>query len=80
LKSKDEFEIPTINELTDDSNVRGEFKWVEEDWIIDSKWTSVDEEGWEYSNQRWENRRDSRVLGSFTRRRKWIRNLRLVEK
>jgi hypothetical protein len=81
MPPKDDFPIPTVAELTelDGENQNGKLVWVEEDWELDLKWTEVDQDGWEYSNQNWDNPRPSRVLGSFTRRRKWLRHLKLVE-
>jgi hypothetical protein len=83
MPSKDDFPIPSVAELTaldTEEAQKGTFQWVEEDWHLDTKWTEVDQDGWEYSNQKWENPRPSRVIGSFTRRRRWIRHLKLVQK
>jgi hypothetical protein len=83
LQSKNDYELPTIEDFTDiDKSVAGEakegvFEWIDEDWNVDYTWTDVDPEGWEYYNQRWENGRPSRMMGSFTRRRKWVRHMKL---
>jgi hypothetical protein len=82
-ESKDTFATPTICELTDQSpseSPKGTVDWVEPDWELDMKFNEVDVDGWEYSNNKWENPRSTRILGSFTRRRKWARHLSFVEK
>ncbi|KAJ3303609.1 peroxisome- protein [Kappamyces sp. JEL0829] len=83
LPSKDHYELPTIEDFTDLDksavSATAVFEWIDEDWEVDYKWTDVDPQGWEYYNQRWENGKSSRVMGSFTRRRKWVRHMRLVD-
>jgi hypothetical protein len=81
MSPKDDFPVPTVTELTEleSENHTGSLVWIEEDWELDTVWTGVDQQGWEYRNQIWENPRPNRILGSFTRRRKWVRHLKLVE-
>lgn len=79
MHSKETFEIPSLEDLTDDKSHTGVLEWIEDDWSLDTSWAATDLDGWEYYNQRWETPRATRMLGSFTRRRKWIRHLKLVE-
>ena len=51
---------------------------VKEVWAWNTEWNSIGEgEGWMYSSQNWENPRPDRGYGSFTRVRKWERQLSL---
>ncbi|KAJ3323366.1 hypothetical protein HDV06_001886 [Boothiomyces sp. JEL0866] len=79
LPSKDNYELPAVEDFTDLAAVKsGKFEWIDEDWELDTKWTETDEQGWVYTNQSWGNPKPNRILGSFTRRRKWVRHMRLV--
>jgi hypothetical protein len=55
-----------------------QWEWTDEDWELDYQWTQVDEAGWVYSNQQWENPKPKSGMGMYTRRRKWTRNMKLV--
>lgn len=85
LAAKESYRLPTIHDFPDlednydtASLSNGEFEWVDEEWNLDINWSEVDREGWEYCNQVWTNPRSSRQMNSFTRRRKWIRHMKLI--
>ena len=76
LAPKDLYELP--DEKSDDGIPR-KWEWADEDWTIDFTWApALDDAGWEYCNNSWEERKGYRAMGSFTRHRKWIRNMKLV--
>ena len=85
LASKDAYRLPTIHDFPDlDDNTHehtssGIFKWIDDDWELDYEWSAVDNEGWEYCNHVWTDPRESRGMGTFTRRRKWIRHMKLFQ-
>ncbi len=84
LPPKDLYQLPAVEDFEDldhgdGSTPHGYFEWVDPNWKLDYDWTAVDPEGWEYYNNQWTNARPSRIMGSFTRRRKWVRNMRLVQ-
>lgn len=65
--SKEDFELPA----DEDSFV----EWIDQDWVLSQKWAEIDAQGWQYLSNGWTNPRPSRIMGSFTRRRKWIRRM-----
>ncbi|KAI8895180.1 integral peroxisomal membrane peroxin-domain-containing protein [Globomyces pollinis-pini] len=79
LSNKEDYEIPTaetLGELVPNSaHHKGVISWIDNEWEVDVEWTGTDEDGWEYTNQIWQQPRSSRTMGSFTRRRKWVRHL-----
>lgn len=81
LPTKEHYRLPTVDDYQDldssETSVTGDFEWVDE-WEIDYQWSDADTEGWTYCNQRWDNPRSYRVMNSFTRRRKWVRHMKLV--
>ena len=85
LASKETYRLPTVHDYPDlDDYIReysskGFFEWVDDNWELDFEWSAVDREGWEYCNQVWTNPRESRGMGSFTRRRKWVRHMKLIQ-
>ena len=52
------------------------FQWVDE-WKVDKSFREVDSDGWEYGDANWQNWKRKPSWNSFTRRRKWIRQMQL---
>lgn len=82
--SKDNYRIPTAQDFTDLDLVAadgpiGVFEWIDDEWNLDFDWSEGDADGWVYFNQMWGQPRASRYMGSFTRRRKWIRHMKMKE-
>ncbi|CAB5302154.1 unnamed protein product [Rhizophagus irregularis] len=82
---KSSFELPpttTISETPEDSNVlikkTMEWKWENSDWWIDYD-GDVDNDGWQYADNRWNNLSSKSGFRKYTRRRKWVRTARLIE-
>lgn len=62
-----------------ESDVFGkEWEWLDEDWTLDYSWTLVDTAGWQYSDNSWEKPKPKSSLGCYTRRRKWVRVMKLI--
>ncbi|KAI8824067.1 integral peroxisomal membrane peroxin-domain-containing protein [Fimicolochytrium jonesii] len=57
----------------------GVWEWMDEDWLLDVGWANVDEKGWQYMDHTWENAKSKASMGSLTRRRMWVRKMRLVK-
>lgn len=56
------------------------WEWVSQDWEIDRDHRPVDDKGWEYGSFDWKLwSTKSSGLRVLTRRRRWVRNARLVE-
>ncbi|OAJ43629.1 hypothetical protein BDEG_26971 [Batrachochytrium dendrobatidis JEL423] len=85
LPPKNAYQLPSKTETVKvDKNgheVRKQqtWKWVDDTWEVDMKWTHVNSEGWQFCNQTWQDPRAKPSLGSFTRRRKWIRRMHMVQ-
>ena len=79
MPPKDSYELPTLDEIRGQSedleDLEGNLVWIEDDWYLDTDWTAIDAQGWQYSDNFWEHCRGRRALTSFTRRRKWVRHL-----
>ncbi|KAI9330751.1 Cep120 protein-domain-containing protein [Obelidium mucronatum] len=67
--------------LPSDGNGVGTWSWLDSEWSLDFDWTTsgVDQkEGWQYCDHRWEHPRSKLGIGSITRRRAWVRRMRLL--
>ena len=71
LESKELIDVPTLEG-------QETFDWDGE-WILDLKWAPVDSDGWQYFNQVWGSPHSGREIGSFTRRRKWKRVMKVKD-
>ena len=56
----------------------GQHVWVDEDWVLDTNWASVDDDGWVYTDYNWRHAKPEPFHTAFTRRRKWVRRYGLV--
>ncbi|KAI8905867.1 integral peroxisomal membrane peroxin-domain-containing protein [Gorgonomyces haynaldii] len=75
MPPKDLYELPEIESEPGQPEQRWE--WADEDWELDYKWAQVDDAGWQYTNNSWENPKSNRTVGAYTRRRKWVRHMKL---
>ncbi|TPX59554.1 hypothetical protein PhCBS80983_g02436 [Powellomyces hirtus] len=57
----------------------GEWLWADADWRLDVGWSDVDEQGWQYTDHVWSNPKTKAAMSSLTRRRMWVRKMRLVK-
>ncbi|KAJ3153747.1 hypothetical protein HDU86_005080 [Geranomyces michiganensis] len=57
----------------------GEWAWCDDDWRLDVGWADVDEQGWQYTDHVWSNAKTKAAMSSLTRRRMWVRRMRLVK-
>ncbi|KAJ3113328.1 peroxisome- protein [Phlyctochytrium bullatum] len=69
--SKDQFELPA-------NDPAGTWTWVDPDWRVDRGWTQVDETGWCYTDHVWSVPKDRAAIGSLTRRRAWVRQMKIT--
>ncbi|KAJ3108366.1 hypothetical protein HDU97_001491 [Phlyctochytrium planicorne] len=69
--SKEQFELPA-------NDPAGAWTWVDADWRVDRGWTEVDENGWCYTDHVWAVPKDRAAIGSLTRRRAWIRQMKVT--
>lgn len=83
MPAKDDYELPTLEEISaqaeDFEHLDGKLQWIESDWHLDTDWAPLDAQGWQYSDNFWEQQKGRRALTSFTRRRKWVRHLTFEE-
>ncbi|CAG8565649.1 7282_t:CDS:2 [Acaulospora morrowiae] len=83
---KDSFQLPppttTHIPTPEDPNVyiqkTIEWRWTDQEWTIESS-DNVDNEGWEYFDNRWKGPSSKGGFRKYTRRRKWVRAAKLVE-
>ncbi|CEG73723.1 hypothetical protein RMATCC62417_09051 [Rhizopus microsporus] len=93
IPSKEEFQLPestsnttyqTINEKqTIKRTTRKVWTWADGDWWVDMTGElegKVDHNGWEYGNNAWKQLSGMPGIQTFTRRRRWCRRARLVER
>jgi hypothetical protein len=59
----------------------GVWEWVDNNWKLDENWSSVgmDEQGWQYLDNSWQNPRGRVSFRAFTRRRCWMRRMRCIQ-
>ncbi|KAJ3179481.1 peroxisome- protein [Gaertneriomyces sp. JEL0708] len=57
----------------------GVWEWVDEEWRLDVGWAEVDEHGWRYTDHVWQAGKRRAAMSSLTRRRMWVRKMRLVQ-
>lgn len=65
-----------LYELPEDGGV---WQWVDDDWRADVGWADVDEQGWQYTDHVWQNAKNKAAMSSLTRRRMWVRKMKLVK-
>ncbi|TPX60999.1 hypothetical protein SpCBS45565_g07362 [Spizellomyces sp. 'palustris'] len=63
-------------ELPEDGGV---WQWMDEDWRLDVGWADVDDQGWQYTDHVWANAKSKAAMSSLTRRRMWVRKMRLIK-
>ncbi|KAJ3196090.1 peroxisome- protein [Irineochytrium annulatum] len=70
--SKETFELPA-------NDPAGTWAWVDPDWKADLGWTDqLDEGGWSYTDHVWAVPKGKAAVGSLTRRRAWIRQMKMT--
>lgn len=82
LSSKDAFGLPETTEQMQGTIIKA-WNWVDNDWWVDMTGEldgRVDRSGWEYGNNAWLDFSGMPGLHTFTRRRRWCRRARLVER
>jgi membrane protein implicated in regulation of membrane protease activity len=92
IPSKEEFELPEPTLKTVTINKEGKaiertinkvWSWADGDWWVDMTGEitgKVDQNGWEYGNNAWKQLNGIPGMQTFTRRRRWCRRARLVER
>ena len=92
VEAKNSFELPAASETvqyrpgkegTIKQITRKVWSWADGDWWVDMTGEMqgrVDSNGWEYGNNAWKQMTGHRTLQTFTRRRRWSRRARLVER
>ncbi|ORZ09193.1 Peroxin/Dysferlin domain-containing protein [Absidia repens] len=91
ISSKEEFKLPQPVEKTAITGQRNDVKqvtiktwnWADSDWWVDMTGEldgRVDHGGWEYGNNAWHHLTGMPAMQTFTRRRRWCRRARLVER
>ncbi|ORX62234.1 hypothetical protein DM01DRAFT_1331686 [Hesseltinella vesiculosa] len=87
--SKDQFNLPESSEsttITKDGKQQKMVKawtWADNDWWVDMTGEldgRVDLNGWEYGNNAWQHLGGTPGMQTFTRRRRWCRRARLIER
>jgi hypothetical protein len=56
-----------------------EWEWDDE-WYVDVSWKKTDIQGWVYSDNFWKSESEVAYFSSFTRRRLWKRQMKLIPK
>lgn len=92
IPSKEEFELPepTLKTVTIskegkevERTINKVWSWADGDWWVDMTGEitgKVDQNGWEYGNNAWKQLNGTPGMQTFTRRRRWCRRARLVER
>lgn len=92
IPSKEEFELPEPTVKTTQHTVNGQvikratnkvWSWADGDWWVDMTGElqgKIDQNGWEYGNNAWKQLSGVPGMQTFTRRRRWCRRARLVER
>lgn len=91
ITSKEGFQLPDAIEkvtyLGPNKNIKQITKkvwsWADNDWWVDMTGELdglIDHNGWEYGNNAWQNFTGIPTMQTFTRRRRWCRRARLVER
>ena len=95
VQSKEGFELPPTSETVQYRPVAGSdgvaikhttkkvWSWADGDWWVDMTGEiqgRVDRNGWEYGNNAWRQLTGRPAMQTFTRRRRWSRRARLVER
>ncbi|KAI9494069.1 Peroxin/Dysferlin domain-containing protein [Zychaea mexicana] len=95
VRSKDGFELPPPSDTVQYRPIAGSggvaikqttkkvWSWADGDWWVDMTGEMqgrVDRNGWEYGNNAWKQMTGHPAMQTFTRRRRWSRRARLVER
>lgn len=92
IVSKEEFELPeptvktttqTVNDKVIERTLHKVWSWADGDWWVDMTGElqgKIDHNGWEYGNNAWKQLTGMPGIQTFTRRRRWCRRARLVER
>lgn len=92
ISSKDSFHLPDTTVKTSHYEKDGQviektinkiWSWADGDWWVDMTGEisgKVDHHGWEYGNNAWKQTSGTPGMQTFTRRRRWCRRARLVER
>ncbi|KAI9260461.1 Peroxin/Dysferlin domain-containing protein [Helicostylum pulchrum] len=92
IHSKEYFKLPEPTIKTSSSTVNGKtierttnktWGWADGDWWVDMTGElqgKIDHNGWEYGNNAWKQMSGLPGIQTFTRRRRWCRRARLVER
>ncbi|KAI9255640.1 Peroxin/Dysferlin domain-containing protein [Phascolomyces articulosus] len=95
VQSKESFELPASSETVQYRPIAGSggvaikqttkkvWSWADGDWWVDMTGEiqgRVDRNGWEYGNNAWKQLTGHPAMQTFTRRRRWSRRARLLER
>ena len=92
IPSKEEFDLPETSVKTTTHNLDDKvvkrtttkiWSWADGDWWVDMTGEmqgKIDHNGWEYGNNAWKQLTGMPGIQTFTRRRRWCRRARLVER
>jgi hypothetical protein len=93
ITNKDDFQLPegdtkvTYRNVSEKETIKTTihktWTWADGDWWVDMTGElqgKVDQNGWEYGNNAWKQPSGMPGLQTFTRRRRWCRRARLVER
>ncbi|CAO3636746.1 unnamed protein product [Mucor hiemalis] len=92
ISSKEEFELPeptvktttqTVDNQVIERTLHKVWSWADGDWWVDMTGElqgKIDHNGWEYGNNAWKQLTGMPGIQTFTRRRRWCRRARLVER
>ncbi|KAI7891511.1 Peroxin/Dysferlin domain-containing protein [Mucor mucedo] len=92
IPAKEEFKLPESTVKTSTHTVNNEiikrttnkvWSWADGDWWVDMTGElagKIDHNGWEYGNNAWKQMSGLPGIQTFTRRRRWCRRARLVER
>ncbi|KAJ3282628.1 peroxisome- protein [Blyttiomyces sp. JEL0837] len=69
---------PTKEEYPLPNDPSGTWTWVDPEWRLDMGWSEVDDGGWKYTDHSWANPKDKANVGSLTRRRLWVREMKFT--
>lgn len=92
IPSKEQFQLPEATVKTSTHTINNEsvkrttskvWSWADGDWWVDMTGElagKIDHNGWEYGNNAWKQMSGLPGIQTFTRRRRWCRRARLVER
>ncbi|RCI05252.1 peroxisome- protein [Rhizopus stolonifer] len=84
ISSKEDVQLPEATVKTEKSRTINKiWSWADGDWWVDMTGelqNKVDHNGWEYGNNAWKQTSGTPGIQTFTRRRRWCRRAKLVER